>query len=86
MGSNSTWTSKQNKQFEDALAVYDKDTPDRWQNLARAVSGKTVEEVKHHYLKLVQDIKHIESGKVPVPNYKSYKNDNQERLKNLNLQ
>ncbi|KAI3460325.1 hypothetical protein Pfo_016988, partial [Paulownia fortunei] len=70
--SNSTWTAKQNKLFEDALATYDKDTPERWQNLARAVGGKTVEEVKRHYQKLVEDINHIESGKVPVPNYKSY--------------
>ncbi|KAK6130980.1 hypothetical protein DH2020_035284 [Rehmannia glutinosa] len=73
MGSkNSTWTAKQNKVFEDALANYDKDTPEWWQNLARAVGGKTVEEVKRHYQKLVEDIKHIETGKVPVPNYKYY--------------
>lgn len=73
MGSNSSWTAQQNKLFEDALAVYDKDTPDRWQNLARAVGGgKTVEEVKCHYQKLVEDIQHIESGKVPLPDYGSY--------------
>ncbi|KAL3840304.1 hypothetical protein ACJIZ3_024895 [Penstemon smallii] len=64
MGSNSTWTAKQNKLFENALAIYDKDTPDRWQNLAKAVGGKTVEEVKCHYEKLVEDIKHIERGEV----------------------
>ncbi|GLJ20267.1 hypothetical protein SUGI_0368080 [Cryptomeria japonica] len=27
----STWTAQQNKQFEKAIAFYDKDTPDRWQ-------------------------------------------------------
>ncbi|XP_059636642.1 protein RADIALIS-like 6 [Cornus florida] len=71
MGSSSTWTARQNKLFENALAIYDKDTPDRWQNLARAVGGnKTVEEVKKHYEKLEEDIKHIESGRVPLPNYK----------------
>ncbi|CAH8391689.1 unnamed protein product [Eruca vesicaria subsp. sativa] len=45
--STSSWTAKENKQFEVALAIFDKDTPDRWQNVARAVSGsgKTVEEV-----------------------------------------
>lgn len=71
MGSNSTWTAKQNKQFENALAIYDKDTPDRWHNLAKAVTGKTVEEVKRHYELLVEDLDHIESGKIPLPNYKS---------------
>ncbi|PIN15244.1 hypothetical protein CDL12_12120 [Handroanthus impetiginosus] len=89
MSSNSTWTAKQNKAFEDALATYDKDKPDWWQNLARAVGGKTVEEVKSHYQKLVEDINHIESGKVPVPNYKSYgdtANDQGQRLQYLKLQ
>ncbi|EPS58348.1 hypothetical protein M569_16468 [Genlisea aurea] len=74
MNSSSTWTAKQNKAFEDALATYDRDTPDRWQNLARAVGGKSVEDVKRHYQKLVQDINHIESGKVPVPNYRDTNN------------
>ena len=67
----STWTAKQNKSFERALAVYDKDTPDRWQNVAKAVGGKTVEEVKKHYEILVEDLKYIESGQVPFPKYKT---------------
>ncbi|KAG0463877.1 hypothetical protein HPP92_019497 [Vanilla planifolia] len=67
----SSWTQKQNKLFESALAVYDKDTPDRWQNVARAVGGKSAEEVKRHYDLLVEDLKHIESGQVPFPNYNS---------------
>lgn len=61
----------QNKQFERALALYDKDTPDRWQKVARAVEGKSAEEVKRHYEILEEDIRHIESGKVPFPNYRS---------------
>ncbi|GFZ10331.1 RAD-like 5 [Actinidia rufa] len=51
--SGSSWTAKQNKQFEEALAFFDKDTPDRWQNVAKAVGGKSVEEVKRHYEILV---------------------------------
>ncbi|XP_040998152.1 protein RADIALIS-like 3 [Juglans microcarpa x Juglans regia] len=70
-GSNSSWTPKQNKQFEQALAFYDKDTPDRWQNVAKAVGGKSAEEVRRHYEVLVQDLKNIESGHVPLPNYKT---------------
>ncbi|CAL9180122.1 unnamed protein product [Musa hybrid cultivar] len=69
--SGSSWTAQQNKLFERALAVYDKDTPDRWQNVARAVGGKTVDEVKRHYELLVEDLKFIESNRVPYPYYKS---------------
>ncbi|XAR64127.1 hypothetical protein NMG60_11024354 [Bertholletia excelsa] len=67
----SSWTQSQNKQFEEALAFFDRDTPDRWQNIARAVDGKTVEEVKRHYEELERDIRRIESDQVPLPNYRS---------------
>lgn len=70
----SSWTSRQNKLFEKAIAQYDKDTPDFWQNVARAV-GKSTEEVKRHYEMLVEDLKHIESGTIPLPNYMSSRNN-----------
>ncbi|XVE93635.1 hypothetical protein REPUB_Repub01dG0211100 [Reevesia pubescens] len=66
-----SWTQKQNKLFEKALAQFDKDTPDRWHNVAKAVGGKTAEEVKKHYEILIEDLKHIESGRIPIPNYRS---------------
>ncbi|THU51161.1 hypothetical protein C4D60_Mb06t28090 [Musa balbisiana] len=68
---SSCWTAKQNKMFEKALAVYDKDTPDRWHNVARAVGGKSAEEVKRHYELLVADIILIEKGQMPRANYRS---------------
>ncbi|XP_038715352.1 protein RADIALIS-like 3 [Tripterygium wilfordii] len=74
--SSSSWTTKQNKQFEKALALYDKDTPDRWQNVAKAVGGKSPEEVKRHYEILIKDVREIESGRVPFPNYRSGVNNN----------
>ncbi|KAJ0010494.1 hypothetical protein Pint_34671 [Pistacia integerrima] len=90
---NSSWTPKQNKLFEKALALYDKDTPDRWQNIAKAVGGgKSVDEVKKHYEILIEDLKHIESGRIPIPNYKSTRSsscnaaDEERFLKNLKLQ
>jgi hypothetical protein len=49
-GSHSSWTSKQNKQFEKALALYDKDTPDRWHNVASMVDGKSPDEVKKNIM------------------------------------
>ncbi|CAI0392284.1 unnamed protein product [Linum tenue] len=73
--SSSSWTPKQNKLFEKALALYDKDTPDRWQNVGRAV-GKSAEEVKSHYELLVSDLRAIESGRIPFPNYKPSGNAN----------
>ncbi|KAK1433289.1 hypothetical protein QVD17_10199 [Tagetes erecta] len=69
--SNCSWTTKQNKLFETALAVYDQDTPDRWQKIARAVGGKSADEVKKHYKVLLEDLRHIESGCVPSPNYRN---------------
>ncbi|KAI4388434.1 hypothetical protein MLD38_000759 [Melastoma candidum] len=87
MSSSSGWTAKQNKLFENALAVYDKDTPDRWQNLARAVGGsKSPDEVKRHYEMLVEDVKQIESGKIPVWNSKKkgYPEEEQ-RIRNMRL-
>ncbi|KAH7848021.1 hypothetical protein Vadar_032906 [Vaccinium darrowii] len=95
MGSNSSWTAKQNKLFENALAMYEQDTADRWEKIAKAVGGgKTVEEVKSHYEMLVEDVKQIESGQVPFPYYKSGGGgnkgckfmDEEQRLKYLKLQ
>ncbi|MCD9640854.1 hypothetical protein HAX54_026562 [Datura stramonium] len=47
MASNSKWTWEENKKFENALAIYDKDTPDRWSNVAKA-TGKSEEDVRLH--------------------------------------
>ncbi|CAJ2646412.1 unnamed protein product [Trifolium pratense] len=61
-----SWTARQNKLFEEALAIYDRETPDRWHNVAKVV-GKSVEDVKRHYEVLIEDIKRIERGEVPFP-------------------
>ncbi|CAA2957282.1 protein RADIALIS-like 3 [Olea europaea var. sylvestris] len=72
---SSSWTHKQNKKFEEALARYDKDTPDRWNNIARAVGEKSADEVRRHYEALVKDIMQIETDQVPIPNYSSIPNN-----------
>ncbi|XP_022972544.1 protein RADIALIS-like 1 [Cucurbita maxima] len=64
---SSAWTARENKAFEKALAVFDQDTPDRWVNVAKAIGGKTEDEVKRHYQLLVNDVKHIESGEINFP-------------------
>ncbi|KAI3897280.1 hypothetical protein MKX03_036630 [Papaver bracteatum] len=91
--SSSSWTSKQHKSFEKALAKYDKDTPDCWQNVANAVGGKSAEQVERHYRILLDDLKRIEAGQIPFPNYRTGSSnghnlvDEEERLmKYLKLQ
>ncbi|XP_015068699.1 protein RADIALIS-like 4 [Solanum pennellii] len=80
---SSSWTPQQNKLFERALAQFDKDTPDRWQNVARAVGGgKSADEVKRHYEILIEDLRRIESGRVPLP---TYTHEQQRLLKYMNL-
>nr|GMC54957.1 protein RADIALIS-like 3 [Ipomoea batatas] len=63
--------ARQNKKFEEALAIYDRETPDRWYNIARMVGGKSAEEVRRHYELLVKDIMQIENDQVPLPNYRA---------------
>ncbi|KAF8716365.1 hypothetical protein HU200_026375 [Digitaria exilis] len=67
-GSSRGWTQRQNKQFECALAVYDRETPDRWHNIARYMGGaKSADEVRRHFEQLVADVAQIEAGQVPFP-------------------
>ncbi|KAA8549365.1 hypothetical protein F0562_001049 [Nyssa sinensis] len=49
------WTRAENKIFENALAQYDKDTPDRWQKVAALIPGKTVVDVMKQYKELEDD-------------------------------
>ncbi|OEL27909.1 hypothetical protein BAE44_0011072 [Dichanthelium oligosanthes] len=66
----STWSKKENKLFEEALAHYGEGTPDRWHKVSRAMGGtKTADEVRRQYELLDEDIKRIESGSVPFPKY-----------------
>ncbi|KAG0519372.1 hypothetical protein BDA96_09G258700 [Sorghum bicolor] len=68
--SSRAWTQRQNKQFECALAVYDRETPDRWHNIARYMGGtKSADEVRRHFEQLVHDVTQIEAGRVPFPRY-----------------
>lgn len=63
------WTPQENKQFENALAVYDKDTPDRWIKVAAMIPGKTVGDVIKQYKELEEDVSDIEAGLIPIPGY-----------------
>ncbi|KAH9627570.1 hypothetical protein KSS87_009570 [Heliosperma pusillum] len=61
------WTPTENKVFENALAVYDKDTPDRWQKIAAMLPEKSVNDVIKQYKELEDDVSNIEAGLVPIP-------------------
>ncbi|CAI9766231.1 unnamed protein product [Fraxinus pennsylvanica] len=63
------WTPEENKRFENALALFDKDTPDRWNNVAAMIPGKTVSDVIKQYMELVEDVSDIEAGLIPIPGY-----------------
>nr|UKB40113.1 MYB transcription factor [Isopyrum manshuricum] len=63
------WSQEENKLFENALAIYDKDTPDRWQKIAAMIPGKTVVDVMNQYKELVNDVSDIEAGLIPIPGY-----------------
>jgi len=63
------WTTEENKKFESALAIYDKDTPDRWLRVAAMLPGKTVHDVIKHYRELEEDVSEIEAGRIPDPGY-----------------
>ncbi|CAM8964999.1 unnamed protein product [Rhodiola kirilowii] len=65
------WTKEENKKFERALAIHDKNTADRWDKIARMIPGKTVSDVMNQYRELEDDASDIEAGLVPIPGYLS---------------
>ncbi|XWS59930.1 hypothetical protein CRYUN_Cryun08bG0164500 [Craigia yunnanensis] len=65
------WTPEENKCFENALALYDKDTPDRWFKVAAMIPGKTIGDVIKQYRELEEDVSDIEAGLIPIPGYSS---------------
>lgn len=75
---DSIWTREQDKAFEHALVTYpDEDDEDRFEKIAEKVPGKSVEEIKHHYELLLEDLERIESGLVPLPSYSSPLDDSE---------
>lgn len=68
-GRAAKWTAEENKRFENALAIFDKETPDRWRKVAEMIPGKTVGDVMKQYKELEEDISDIEAGLFPIPGY-----------------
>ncbi|CAL5433792.1 unnamed protein product [Camellia sinensis] len=63
------WTKEENKRFEEALAIFDEQSPDRWFQVAALIPGKSASDVWRHYKELEADVSDIEAGLVPIPGY-----------------
>ncbi|KAG0473651.1 hypothetical protein HPP92_015508 [Vanilla planifolia] len=68
---NGDWTPQEDKLFENALAHFDEDRPDRWEKVAAMIPGKTAADVETHYHDLEEDVSFIEAGLIPFPLYSS---------------
>ncbi|KAH9769115.1 hypothetical protein WN944_018849 [Citrus x changshan-huyou] len=63
------WNRSEDKLFEHALVMFPEESPDRWQNIASQLPGKSAVEVREHYEALVHDVYEIDSGRVELPSY-----------------
>ncbi|KAI3454900.1 hypothetical protein Pfo_011563 [Paulownia fortunei] len=67
------WSREEEKAFENAIAMLwtDESTEQKWTRIACMVPSKSIQELKHHYQLLLEDVAAIEAGNVPLPNYNS---------------
>ncbi|KAK4480014.1 hypothetical protein RD792_013071 [Penstemon davidsonii] len=66
------WTFEENKSFENALVEFEPGSIAFFENVALKFPWKSMEEIKKHYEALVEDVEMIESGRVPIPDYKDH--------------
>lgn len=74
LGSDSvSWTFEEDKFFEMSLAQYEGSWPimgdDYWSRLQEKMPQKGVQDLKDRFTKLEEDVRAIESGLVPLPDY-----------------
>ncbi len=65
------WTFTEDLIFENALARYDESTNGRWETISKLLVGKTTDDVRKRYQKLLFDIARIENGEDIELAYKS---------------
>ncbi|XP_010923684.1 transcription factor MYBS1 [Elaeis guineensis] len=74
-GGEASWNREEEKAFENALAMVVRPVKTEegedgwWELITERVPGKTVAQVRRHYEILVEDVKAIEAGRVPIPRY-----------------
>ena len=74
LGSDSvSWTWEEDKFFETSLAQYDGSWPimgdDYWSRLQEKMPQKGVQDLKDRFTRLEDDVRAIESGLVPLPDF-----------------
>ncbi|KAI3440531.1 uncharacterized protein J3R85_003281 [Psidium guajava] len=72
MSSAADWSREEDKAFENAIAMHwVEDSKEQWDKIASMVPSKSLEELKLHYQRLVEDVSAIDAGRIQVPNYVS---------------
>lgn len=75
------WSRDEEKAFENGIAMHWRDEHadhNCWTEIASMVPSKSIQELKHHYQLLVEDIAAIEAGNVALPNYNTAPRQGQE--------
>ncbi|KAG6412334.1 hypothetical protein SASPL_125011 [Salvia splendens] len=69
--SGAGWSREEEKAFENGIAMHWKEEcrEQSWTKIASMVPTKSILELKHHYLLLIEDVAAIEAGNVPLPDY-----------------
>ncbi|KAH6797234.1 Duplicated homeodomain-like superfamily protein [Perilla frutescens var. hirtella] len=67
------WSREEEKAFENGIAMHwnEECREQSWSRIGSMVPSKSIQELKHHYQLLVEDVAAIEAGNVPLPNYKN---------------
>ncbi|KAK4493261.1 hypothetical protein RD792_017861, partial [Penstemon davidsonii] len=79
VGVGAEWSREEEKAFESAIAMHwveDSIEEEKWNRICCMVPSKSIEELKHHYQLLVEDVAAIESGDIPLPNYNTITDNN----------
>lgn len=71
MSSVIVWSKEEDKAFENAIAMHwvDEDSNEHWEKIASMVPSKSMDELKQHYQMLLDDVRAIEAGHIPLPSY-----------------
>lgn len=76
-GAIDEWTREENKAFEIAIATYNIECIEKgeWEKVSSSVPGKSVHQIKLHFMHLLMDVEAIESDQGPLPDYKYDEDD-----------
>lgn len=68
--SDDRWTREENKAFEVALAAnWNCIEKGEWEKIASSIPGKSIDQIKAQFWRLLEDVAAIEDDRVPLPSY-----------------